>query len=113
MTNKQLVLEMISKYSALRDNDNKLTANIWNKQIQLKNLDINTLTASDILRMFANGELAHPTSIRRDRAKFQEVNVHLRGVRYKERQTKAQESYKQKMLQKGLYKEKNYNFEQE
>lgn len=101
----------MTKYPSLRDNDNKLTANIWNKQIQLKRLDINDLSATDILRMFASGELAHPTSVRRDRAKFQEENVHLRGLEYEKRQKKNQEKVKAQMRKQGVYKQISDNFE--
>lgn len=113
MNGKDIVLELIQKYPSCRDCDNKLVANVWNRQLEIKGIDIKTLTATDLLKMFAEGKLLNPTSLRRDRAKFQEVNPHLRGAKYKERQTKNQESFKAKMRDKGIYKQINDNFEQE
>ena len=109
----RLVLELIKNYPSCRDCDNKLVANVWNKQLELKGIDIKTLSATDLLKMFADGKLHNPTSLRRERAKYQEVNPHLRGFKYKERQTKKQESFKKKMREKGLYDDINNNFEQE
>jgi len=113
MTTKDLVLEMITKYPSLRDSDNKLTANIWNKELKLKKLDINTMSASDLLSLVANDKLSSPVSIKRHRAKFQEVNASLRGNKYKERQTNAQEQWKRKLKEKGLYDKINNNFVQD
>ena len=109
----EIVLELIKNYPSCRDSDNKLVANVWNKQLELKGIDIKTLSATDLLKMFADGKLHNPTSLRRERAKYQEVNPHLRGFKYKERQTKKQESFKKKMREKGLYDDINNNFEQE
>ncbi len=109
----EIVLELIKNYPSCRDCDNKLVANVWNKQLELKGIDIKTLSATDLLKMFADGKLHNPTSLRRERAKYQEVNPHLRGLKYKERQTKKQESFKKKMREKGLYDDINNNFEQE
>ena len=113
MKTKDLVLEMISKYPALRDSDNKLTANIWNKELKVKGWNIKTMTASDLLMMVANDKLSSPVSIKRHRAKFQEVNENLRGLKYKQRQVNAQESWKAQLKEKGVYNEINDNFVQE
>lgn len=113
MKTKDLVLEMISKYPALRDSDNKLTANIWNKELKVKGWNIKTMTASDLLMMVANDKLSSPVSIKRHRAKFQEVNEKLRGLKYRQRQVNAQERWKAQLKEKGVYNEINDNFEQE
>jgi len=112
MKTKDLVLEMISKYPALRDSDNKLTANIWNKELKVKGLDINTMTASDLLKLVANDKLSSPVSIKRHRAKFQEVNESLRGAKYRQRQVNAQDKWKEQLKEKQLYKKINDNFTQ-
>jgi len=112
MKTKDLVLKMITKYPALRDSDNKLTANIWNKELKVKGLDINTMTASDLLKLVANDKLSSPVSIKRHRAKFQEVNESLRGAKYRQRQVNAQDKWKAQLKEKGVYNKINDNFVQ-
>lgn len=70
----------------LRDNDLKLLATIWWKEVKDKRLDTKTMSAQELLQMLADGKLSNPSSIRRCRAKLQEVNPQLRGQRYKNRQ---------------------------
>ena len=47
------VFIFLEKYPVLRDNDERLMANIWNKYLG----DITVLKAKDILRMLSKGEL--------------------------------------------------------
>ena len=70
----------------LRDNDLKLLATIWWNEVKDKRLDTNSMSAQELLQMLADGKLSNPSSIRRCRAKLQEVNPQLRGQRYKNRQ---------------------------
>jgi hypothetical protein len=113
MKTKDLVLEMITKYPALRDSDNKLTANIWNKEIKSKGMNLEAMTATELLTMVANDKLSSPVSIKRHRAKFQEVNESLRGIKYKQRQVNAQNKWKTQLKEKGVYDKINDNFVQE
>jgi len=113
MKTKDLVLKMITKYPALRDSDNKLTANIWNEEIKSKGINLDTMTATELLSMVAKDQLSSPVSIKRHRAKFQEVNESLRGVKYKQRQVNAQNKWKKQLKEKDLYNEINDNFVQE
>jgi hypothetical protein len=69
----------------LRDNDLKLLATIWWNEVKDKRLDTKTMSAHDLLDMLADGKLSNPSSIRRCRAKLQEVNPSLRGKRYTNR----------------------------
>lgn len=63
----------------LRDDDNKLIANIWYNEVpQIKNA-----SALDFLNIFASGKLTSPESIRRMRQKLQESNEEYRGTNYK------------------------------
>ena len=112
MKTKDVVLEMISKYPALRDSDNKLTANIWNKELKVQGWNIKTMTASDLLMMVANDKLSSPVSIKRHRAKFQEENESLRGLKYNQRQVNAQNKWKKTLKEKNLYQKINDTFEQ-
>ncbi len=63
--------------------------------------------------MVANDKLSSPVSIKRHRAKFQEVNESLRGIKYKQRQVNAQNKWKAQLKEKGVYDKINDNFVQE
>lgn len=78
----------------LRDDDNKLIANVWFKEAKkLKESGFKCDTDMDLLYLFSEGKLTPPESITRCRRKLQEVNEGLRGDRYKERQ-EAEEKVK-------------------
>ena len=53
------VSKFLTKYPSLRDNDERLMANIWNKYIG----DITYINAKDILTMLAKGDLARFDSL--------------------------------------------------
>lgn len=106
---KKLVTELLNKYEKLRDCDNKLTANVWNTQLLKLGYNIKTLSANDILRLFADNKLYSPSSIVRERRKLQECNLHLRGQKYKIRQVKLQEEMKARMKKNKLYKVVKYD----
>jgi len=112
-TTKDLVLELITKYPALRDSDMKLSANIWHIEIKRQGLDIDNMSASDLLKLIASDKLSSAVSIKRDRAKFQQVNQSLRGTKYKQRQVNAQNKWKAKLKQQHLYKKINDTFVQD
>lgn len=86
---KDLVMSWLIKYPELRDNDSRLIANIWLKEIGKDKFD--KMSARDLLRMFADGDLPQVETIRRARQKIQEHNPHLRGVSYRHRQERAGE----------------------
>ena len=80
---KAKVKQLLTDLPHLRDDDNKLIANIWHKQIGKEK--IKDLTAFDFLVHISEGQLINPESIRRVRQKIQEQNVLLRGKSYKSR----------------------------
>lgn len=86
---KQLVKHFLTIRPELRDNDNRLMANIWASE--LKGTGIHDMSAFDFLKMFSQDILTSPESIRRARQKIQEECPHLRGKSYKSRHQKAQE----------------------
>ena len=53
------VEKFLTKYPVLRDDDEKLMANMWNKHLG----DITYVNGEDILKMLANHELASYESI--------------------------------------------------
>jgi len=69
MNVKKKVLLLLDKYPYLRDNDNKLIANIWH--YEAKNLGV-SINLTHFLRLLADGKLSSSYSIERCRRKIQE-----------------------------------------
>lgn len=88
-TAKEIVTHFLTIRPELRDDDNRLMANIWASE--LKDTGIHDMGAWDFLTIFSKGLLTSPESIRRARQKVQEESPHLRGKSYKERHQKAKE----------------------
>ena len=81
----------LTKYPSLRDDDEKLMANIWNSHIgNLEDVD-----AKEILHMLANHELPSYESISRCRRKLQELYPDLRGDKWYKRQERAEKIRKE------------------
>lgn len=88
------VSKFLTKYPLLRDNDERLMANIWNKYLG----NIIYINAKDILTMLAKGELPSYESISRCRRKLQELHPNLRGEKWEARH-KKQKSVKNELKQ--------------
>ena len=86
-----IVKDLITKHPHLRDNDNKLLANVWYQSVTP--LQEEWL---DFLALIANGELPSSESIRRCRQKLQELNPELRGELW-DRRHKMQIQVKQEL----------------
>ena len=56
---KSEVKKFLIKHPVLRDNDNRLMANIWYNHIK----NITFINGKDVLRMIATGKLPSPASI--------------------------------------------------
>ena len=81
----------LTKYPSLRDDDERLMANIWHSHIgNLEDVD-----AKEILHMLAKHELPSYESISRSRRKIQELNPNLRGDKWIERQKRAKKIKKE------------------
>ena len=79
------VEKFLTKYPILRDDDEKLMANIWNSHIgNLEDID-----GKDILHMLATHQLPSYESISRCRRKLQEECPNLRGEKWYERHKRA------------------------
>jgi len=98
MKTKDKVIYWLDKYPKLRDDDNRLCANIWSKE--LNNLEI---TAKDFLKLYASNKLTSAPSIKRARAKLQEECPEYRGEKYNLRKGILQDKWR-----KDLGYEKNY-----
>ena len=75
----------LTKYPSLRDDDERLMANIWHSHIG----DLEDVDAKEILHMLANHELPSYESISRCRRKIQEIYPNLRGEKWHERHKRA------------------------
>lgn len=72
---KRLLLEKESR----RNSDRILIAAVWYQEIKGEGLDPNTITGTELLRLFTEGKLSHTESIRRTRAKLQEEDPETYG----------------------------------
>lgn len=88
LKSKDRVLKWLEKAPHLRDDDNKLIANIWFEDVKSKGYDVEDINAHFLLKLLAEHKLTSTESIRRSRCKLQEENEHLRGHKYNKRQQK-------------------------
>lgn len=84
---KEVVFDLLERFSHLRDSDEKLVANIWHNRIK----HLGGIDAHFFLQMYADGRLPSSESITRCRRKIQEENPDLRGKLYAERQAKQED----------------------
>ena len=94
MNTKDTIRKILLEKPHLRDNDNKLIASYWYRELSSKNIDANDITALDFLHKYADNELTNAETIRRMRAKLQEDEPSLRGKAYAIRKGKIQEQWK-------------------
>ena len=97
MKTKEKVKYYLDKYPSLKDDDNRLSANIWSEE--LGGADI---TAQDFLALYAANKLTSAPSIKRARAKLQEEEPKYRGEKYNLRKGILQDKWR-----KDLGYEKN------
>lgn len=90
---KDIVKELLTKYPALRDSDNRLMLNVW--AYQDKYLLDKEKRFSDFAEKFGDEFYFTPESITRCRRKHQEDNPELRGANYKKRQAEQENIKKQ------------------
>jgi hypothetical protein len=92
---KDTVEYWLKKYAHLRDNDNRLFANIWDKE--LEKYGVSRDARKHFLELIALGKLTPAPSIKRARAKLQEENINLRGEKYYIRKGVAQNKWRKKL----------------
>ena len=81
------VQKVLKKHPVLRDNDNRLIANIWFKRIP----NIDSLNGKALLKMIAKGKLPSFASIVRCRRKIQQEDKTLRGELWDKRHKTAED----------------------
>ena len=93
LKNKNKVIKLLKENKHLRDDDNKLMANIWFSEVKHKNL-----TLLQFLEYYSLGKVSNPQSVLRMRRKLQEEFPELRGEKWIERH-KEQENVKKQLYE--------------
>jgi hypothetical protein len=93
---KQKVKYWLTKHSDLKDDDNRLCANIWADELTKLGLTANA-SAIEFLHLYAKNKLTSAPSIKRARAKLQEECAEFRGLKYNKRKGILQDKWKQKL----------------
>jgi hypothetical protein len=82
MKTKDKVKFWLNKYPSLRDDDNRLSANIWAEEMSDLGLGDINVPVIEFLRLYAANKLTSAPSIKRARAKLQEEEPKYRGEKY-------------------------------
>lgn len=82
---KHIVESLMKVKPHLRDDDNKLLASVWFIQCKEMGFDPMKRNANDFFYLIAEKKLANAESVRRSRAKLQELHPEYRGKIYVER----------------------------
>ena len=89
---KVKVADILVRYPSTKDNDRELIARYWKMQVEeLEHIARGKLQSlpyfsmDSFLAAFITGQFENPETIRRWRAKLQELYPHLRGQKYLER----------------------------
>jgi len=94
MKTKDKVIKWIVKYPTLRDDDNRLCANIWAEEMSDLGFGGDNVPAIKFLELYSANKLTSAPSIKRARAKLQEEDASFRGGKYMLRQNKLQRQWK-------------------
>ena len=87
MTVKEKVKQLLLDNPTNRDSDTKLVANYWYFELKKKGVDLNEISAFDLLDYYAKTKLTLAKTIVRTRADLQKEFPELRGKNYELRQT--------------------------
>lgn len=87
---KEVIQDLLTKQDSLKDNDERLAANVLHQALKLLGKDPATLSAYSLLQLYADNKLPTVDYITRVRRKLQEENPNLRGVAYYKRKQKAE-----------------------
>ena len=97
MKTKEKVKYWLDFDSSLKDDDNRLCANIWAEELTVLGYgDIET-SAVAFLKLYALNKLTSAPSIKRARAKIQEEEPKYRGKKYSLRKGKLQDDWRKRL----------------
>jgi hypothetical protein len=80
----QLVTDLLDKFPDLRDDDQRLVANVWRYQLDKEELE-QLHPMRDFLKLYADGSLVTADKITRVRRKLQETFPQFRGKLWEQR----------------------------
>jgi len=80
--------------SSLKDDDNRLCANIWAEEMVALGFGGIETESVVFLKLYATSKLTSAPSIKRARAKLQEEDASFRGGKYMLRQNKLQKKWR-------------------
>jgi len=97
MKTKEKVKFWLQQYPYLRDDDNRLCANIWAEELgHIEGLTQQTPIV-EFLKLYANNKFTSAPSIKRARAKLQEEEPAYRGKKYHLRKGTYQKEWRKKL----------------
>ena len=83
---KEQVEKLLQTLPYLRDDDEKLVANFWYRELKFHGKDPHALSCMEFLEIYKDNKiLTGADTIVRARAKAQQKNEALRGLKYEER----------------------------
>ena len=94
---KQQVTYWLTKHPSLRDDDNRLCANIWAEELTALGFGAIETQAVEFLRLYSFNKLTSAPSIKRARAKLQEECPEFRGEKYNHRKGILQDKWLTKL----------------
>jgi hypothetical protein len=83
---KKIVEGLLVKWTALRDSDRKLIANVWGAELVKFDINPDKISARELLKIIGEGRLSSSESITRARRKAEEDKPELRGDTWERRQ---------------------------
>ena len=81
---KDIIYNLLENDPKLRDSDISLIQEVWKEQSEL-GCYFEEKPIWYLFELMTNKVLSHPSSIKRARAKLQELHIHLRGKMYDKR----------------------------
>jgi len=96
MKTKEKVRFWLEKHEHLRDDDNRLCANIWNEELK-EFINLDSANVRDFLRLYSFGKLTPAPTIKRIRAKLQSENPQYRGENYYKRKGIYEKDWRNKL----------------
>ena len=103
MTTKETVTNLLLESKSLRDDDNRLIANVWCVEVSKLGLQLEELSAADLLKLISTDKLSAANNIKRWRCKMQQDNEHLRGNKYDYKQRFVQDKWRKEMRKKNIH----------
>jgi hypothetical protein len=94
MNTKEKVAYWLKMYDHLKDNDNRLCANIWAEELgHIEGITQETPIV-EFLKLYADNKFTSAPSIKRARAKLQEEDPKYRGEKYNLRKGILQDKWR-------------------